>query len=443
MKSPLKIRDNNCYLLTQEERFVHGENLQKLASKTINSLDLEGYPNLLIFPPNFHVQNDDIGKQHIFSYDGERITSGNIMGFIGYRGSQISICSRFTKQDTHDYFLHYMLQRVFAINLFDLKYNSDTENVFDFLIYLFPSFLKQAIRQGLYKEYKTRYHNDAHIRGCIDVSRHMRQNIPFRGQVAYTTRDYATDNHITQLIRHTIEYILKHPYSGNILNNDEETHEAVNIICQATPTYSPNERRQIINQNLRPVHHPYFGEYRNLQRLCLQILRHEELKYGNDDDQIYGILFDGAWLWEEYLYTILKSVGFKHPENKIQKGGFSMFIKSDEDENISRNSRKLYPDFYKENFILDAKYKHLNSGVGREDLFQVVSYMYCRCAKHGGLLFPNEENSLLCNYQLMGYNGYIHLFPFMIPQEAMNYGDFVKQIQNSETKLTSLVNHVE
>jgi 5-methylcytosine-specific restriction endonuclease McrBC regulatory subunit McrC len=120
-----------------------------------------------------------------------------------------------------------------------------------------------------------------------------------------------------------------------------------------------------------------------------------------------------------------------------------MFIKSDEDENISRNSRKLYPDFYKENFILDAKYKHLNSGVGREDLFQVVSYMYCRCAKHGGLLFPNEENSLLCNYQLMGYNGYIHLFPFMIPQEAMNYGDFVKQIQNSETKLTSLVNHVE
>ena len=41
----------------------------------------------------------------------------------------------------------------------------------------------------------------------------------------------------------------------------------------------------------------------------------------------------------------------------------------------------LYPDFYKDNYILDAKYKHLNSGVGREDLYQVITYMFCTKAK--------------------------------------------------------------
>ena len=435
MNLPIRIKDNSCYVLSPEERVIHGENLQKLSSKTIDSLEIEGYPNLLIFPQDFHTYGDNIGQQHIFSYDEEQLTCGNIMGFIGYRSSQINICSRFTKHNGHDYFLHYMLQRVFAINLFNLKCNSNTEGVFDFLIYLFPSFLKRAMRQGLYKEYQTRHYNDANVRGGINVSQHIRQNIPFGGRVAYTTREYATDNHITQLIRHTIEYILKHPYYSNILNNDEETHEAVNSVCLATTTYSKNERRQIINQNIRPVRHPYYGEYRNLQRLCLQILRHEELKYGNDDDQIYGILFDGAWLWEEYLYTILKAIDFKHPENKLQNGGFPMFVKENEEENISSNSRKLYPDFYKEDFILDAKYKHLNSGVGREDLYQIVSYMYCKCAKHGGFLFPNEGNAVGCKHQLNGYNGYIHLFPITIPKETQNYGEFVKQIHIIEQHL--------
>ncbi len=38
-------------------------------------------------------------------------------------------------------------------------------------------------------------------------------------------------------------------------------------------------------------------------------LRYEKLKYGNDSKQIYGILFDGAWLWKEYLATILTKCG--------------------------------------------------------------------------------------------------------------------------------------
>ncbi len=38
-------------------------------------------------------------------------------------------------------------------------------------------------------------------------------------------------------------------------------------------------------------------------------LRYEKLKYGSGAKQIYGILFDGAWLWEEYLTTILTKCG--------------------------------------------------------------------------------------------------------------------------------------
>ena len=119
-----------------------------------------------------------------------------------------------------------------------------------------------------------------------------------------------------------------------------------------------------------------------------------------------------------------------------------MFVKNAEDEEISRNSRKLYPDFYKANFILDAKYKHLNSGVGREDLYQVVTYMYCSSAKHGGYLYPDEGNGKDCNYQLAGYNGFIHLFPFKVPQNSVKHEDFVKQIKEEEKELVNKIQNI-
>lgn len=37
------------------------------------------------------------------------------------------------------------------------------------------------------------------------------------------------------------------------------------------------------------------------------------MAYGSSDDRVGGLLFDGAWLWEEYLATVLAG-GFIHPE---------------------------------------------------------------------------------------------------------------------------------
>ena len=296
--------------------------------------------------------------------------------------------------------------------------------------------------QGLYKEYRKQLYDDDRVKGTIDVSRFVRNDIPFRGAISYTTREYCYDNALTQLIRHTIEYIKFHPFGASILNNDYETIENVRQIVDATPTYCLRDRLRILNANRRPKIHPYYTEYRELQKLCVHILRHDALKYGKEKDKIHGVLFDGAWLWEEYLNTILKKDNFKHAENKKETGGFPMFVKNAEDEEISRNSRKLYPDFYKANFILDAKYKHLNSGVGREDLYQVVTYMYCSSAKHGGYLYPDEGNGKDCNYQLAGYNGFIHLFPFKVPQNSVKHEDFVKQIKEEEKELVNKIQNI-
>jgi len=428
---PIQTRDNYERHLTDEE-LCHLDTLQKLAEPTISDLCHEEHPNLLIFPQDLDVYGDKIGDAHIFEVKGDKIATGNIMGFIGCGSTKISISSRFA-QDKDDYFLHYMLRKVFAVNLFDLQFNSDEESIFDLLIYLFPTFLKRAMQQGMYREYQTREYNDANVKGRIDVSRHIRRNIHFAGSIAYTTREYAQDNHLTQLIRHTIEYISHHRYSGNILHNDDDTSDAVKAICQATGLYNRNERQKVMNQNLRPISHPYYCEYRPLQQLCLQILRQEEMKYGHDDDEIYGVLFDGAWLWEEYLNTFLADIGFEHPRNKEGIGHKSLF---------KDGSGWCYPDFLSPQMVLDAKYKWYDdwSKVQTKDLYQVISYMHVLDLKKGGFVVPIDWNSMIFPTKtLKGMGGEMSIYGMNVCSDADSFAKYVEYMRLCENSITNII----
>ena len=403
--SRLRITDNHeAVEITQEckpsdSRYWHDviddttrEDLQRIANAQIKDLKGDERPNLLVFPRDLGYYGDDVGEGQIIGFHDDRISTGNIMGFVGVNNTQVDIVSRFAKTDGEDYFLHYMLQRVFAINLFDIKHTLSRQPIFDFLLYLFPFFLKKALRQGIYKKYRRFEYNDSNIRGPIDINRHIRENIPFRGTVAYSTREHTYDNEVTELIRHTIEYIKIHPMGNGVLNCDQETKNAVMTVMQATPSHNSRDRNRILNLNLRPVTHPYYSEYTALQKICVQILRHETIKYGREKNKIYGVLFDGAWLWEEYLNTIFTKAKLviTHAKNKTGENGILLY----------ENKRKrLYPDFYRKtgdakfSFVMDAKYKHLGQNeddISREDLFQMISYMHVLPARHCALLYPIE-----------------------------------------------------
>lgn len=407
--------------------------LLSLANKPIRQL-CEEDNHLLVFPLNIDDADDRIGDSHIVDIytkdcNSVRIKSGNIMGFVGRKSQQLKIYSRFDSNN-NDYFLHYMLQKVLSFNVFNMDFTSSEENVFDFLLYLFPTLLKHALRQGLYKEYRRKHYNDSEVRGTIDISRHIKENIPFRGTVAYNTREYSYDNSVTELIRHTIEFIRTFPIGNTILSSDRIVEEYIRDIVLYTPSYNRAERMRIINENLRPRCHPYYKEYMILQKLCVQILRQEKINYVMDDDRFYGILFDGAWLWEEYLNTLLRDIEFKHPENKLGTGAIYLF----------EHGGQRFPDFWKKGIVLDAKYKRLavngNSlDISRDDVHQIMAYMYRLKANKGGIICPykGEKNKIISqNMHKDSYLGSLSLYALAIPKNCSSYEDFTKLIVENE-----------
>ena len=410
--------------------------LLSIGNKSIRQLCDEN-EHLLVFPLSIDDTDDRIGDSTIIDIYAEnenfvRIKSGNIMGFVGRKNQQLKIYSRFDNQK-HDFFLHYMLQKVFSFNIFNLDFTSSEDNVFEFLVYMFPAMLKIAMRQGVYKEYRRFRHNDANVRGTIDISRHIRENIPFRGTVAYNTREFSFDNSITELIRHTIEYIKTIPSGDIILSSDKTVEDCIKKIVSYTPSYSHTERIKIIQDNLLPCNHPFYKEYTALQKLCVQILRQEEIKYATDDDRIYGILFDGAWLWEEYLNTLLCEKGFIHPENKLGTGSIYLF----------EHGGQRFPDFWKQDIVLDAKYKKLaingnRLDIERDDVHQIMAYMYRLKAPKGGIICPyvGDDNKVISqNMHKDSYLGSLSLYALAIPKNCISYEDFVKRIVDNERVL--------
>ena len=413
-------------------------------------------PSLLVFPLDLENSSDRIGDEPIFNIEINKdadtvstspykLKTGNLMGFIGVGKTQLNITSRFTELGKEDFFLHYMLSKVLDIdfNILNMNATGANNDVLNLLMFMFPNLLKQAVAQGIFRAYRTYERNNSSVKGTIDINRHIRNNIPFLGKVAYRSREYSYDNSLLELIRHTAEYI-KENGLGSLLTKDEEIRAAIHQVYDATTEYRKADRSKIIGQNTRVIVHPLYTKYTELQKLCMLILRHENMKYLQTEKQIYGILFDGAWLWEEYLATILKQQGFEHPENKTHTGGIQMFKNKNLDENIDKNFRRIYPDFYKQGqCILDAKYKQLDKGLVREDLYQVVTYMHTMSVNQGGFIFPsrntNENDKNVFCYELAGDGGFIRSIKILIPYKIDNQSDFYAFMAVEEARLKELI----
>ena len=421
----MRITDNQHKIVKEEfvEEYPKLSNL--LLDRTLESLSQD--ERVFIFPNDLKNSPDLEKDQKIFETVNQEIKTGNVIGFLGCGQERLTISSRFS-DESNDHFLHYLLHKVLHINLTSLDVAlSREERLYQLLMYLFPKYLQAAIRKGLYKEYHRFSYNDSNVKGVIDVVNHLKKNLPFTGNIAYTTREFTYDNPMMQLIRHTIEYIKNQKSLGRgiIYTNRENITEIIRV----TPSYKQADRSKVIRRNQdKPLRHAYFREYRKLQELCLMILNREEHGLGYQEQKIHGILFDVAWLWEEYVHTLLPK-DFIHPRNKDKTDGISVF---------SSQERKVYPDFYQEELkiVLDAKYKKLElteKGINREDLFQLISYSYILKAEKAGLVFPSEDKVIDNEIgKLAGYGALLKKWSIQIPQKSSSYREFCEMMENSE-----------
>jgi 5-methylcytosine-specific restriction endonuclease McrBC regulatory subunit McrC len=436
MDNPFFIRDNSSKCISE---LADGEKeaFNSIANKTIQCL-LKENENLIVYSNN---KKDKIEEQVIFNLDSSyQLETENLVGFFGINDLQINIGSRFSEVHSQQFFIQYMLRKIHKINLFDFNSSHDNTKIWEQLLYfIFPVFLRKAYTQGVFKIYQGKSYNDSNLKGRIEIAKHLRMNVPFIGNVAFSNKEFSYNNPLTHLIRHTIEFISAKGYAS-IFQNDYQLSQAVQTIKTITPDYSIKDRQKLILKNIKRVNHPFFTEYEPLRKLCIQILNYEGLCFSNNRNKIFGLLIDVAWLWEEYLNTILQDLEFTHPENKTKKGLLYLF----------ETTGEIYPDFYnmRRSTLIDAKYKKLkNKDVSKEDIYQIVTYMYRLQAECGIIIYPTDidvdPDSKKMNSQSYGGNkAHFIKYGFKIPQETGNYREFKSDFSQLEASLKGYLKEI-
>lgn len=443
VKATMRINDNSCVdksqVLSQIPKIA-----KKLSNKTITQLENEG---VFIFPECVKNSEDLSGEQMVLQSINDMYYTGNIMGFLGFGKERLTISSRFAQNDS-DYFLQYMLDKVLDYpNIFDLETESDKNNqLINILMFLFPFYLKSAMRKGLFKKYINAKYNDANLKGNINIARHIKQNTPFIGKIAYDKREQSLDNYMLQLVRHTIEYI-KHKHNGNQIL--ARSKEEVKRIVEVTVGYRLQDRKRVLTDNKKyTIRHAYFREYRALQHLCILILQHQKQELGAGITRVYGVLFDGAWLWEEYIDTLVRKV-FYHPKNRAHSDAQWLF-------SGERKIGLIYPDFIgkdsNDRTIADAKYKPFDNIAG-QDYLQLLAYMLRFESKRGLYFYPESDGKADVRLWINKGSTYeknvtrredtfIIKHGLKIPDNAKNYNEFSLKMKAAESEFILMLSNL-
>lgn len=238
----MKIKDNSQY---KKDLFSDIKTItDKIADITLKQLESKG---VFVFPELVKDAEDITRNDMIIQSVNDTYRSSNVMGFIGCGEERLIISSRFSS-GAEDFFFEYLLHKVLDVpNIVNLFSDADRDDkLFNFLLFLFPYYLKTAMRKGLYKRYVHRRYNNSDVKGAIDIARHIKKNTPFIGNIAYNQNEFSYDNGLTELVRHTIEFIKRKPYGNNLLG---KVKDEVRLVVEATEEYKFCDRQKIILQN--------------------------------------------------------------------------------------------------------------------------------------------------------------------------------------------------
>lgn len=106
-----------------------------------------------------------------------------------------------------------------------------------------------------------------------------------------------------------------------------------------------------------------------------------------------------------------------------------------------------YPDFYKDDMVLDAKYKRLGSydkvsKLDRNDVPQVMAYMTTLKVNRGGFVAPlKQKQSKVPTSRIQWSMATLSIFGIEICKSATSYSDFCEKMGEMEDGFVESLKH--
>ena len=385
--------------LSQEQK----ELLEQYGGKTIAELSAVDSGAILdLSGPHLEKYGGEKKSPYFFDYhkDGDsgfRLDTGNLMGVLCFRNQrrgtslQVEILSRFDK-DRNNFFLNYLLSYVLDVAVGRELVTATPQSILDCLLdAIFVQRFGEAARGGLLRQYRTFRDNDWNFKGHLDMPRHLRENVPLPRGVAYVKREIALDVPANRLLLHAALVVQRR--RPDLFERNESAWDA--LLTLRTGIADPGDLRAVLTHRdcQEPIVHPFFREtWEPLRQIARMIIEEERWCRFQEsaEEAVSGIVFDGAWLWEEYLATVLGKVGYGHcvygeSSNDKFKSLWNVYTQEPNAEMLPDFALKQDRQYIA---LADAKYK---SFLKREDRLQMISYAFVYEPKVVFVIYPPKD----------------------------------------------------
>lgn len=344
----------------------------------------------------------------LVSYFNGKMMTQQYIGLLKYENTTVFIGSRF--DDKNHYFTNYMLEKAMNIRTLifqDMRPEVARESAFEKLLaFIFIQQIDRAYKKGIYRQYRTYEKNDSKLKGKIDIARHIKENPLFSGNIAYSHREYTIDNDVNLLIFTAYSMLEKkeRTLTRNLTNNYRNVKSYINEMKNVFSPASNQEVSRLLHKSTKRIQHSLYKGWEEVRQTAILLLKHMGVLLTPNPPkhkQIYGVLINMNNLWEKYLETLMKrEKSFNFTYHEPQK---SILFK-ESDSKGEHGKRTLIPDFISSQIVLDAKYKSSWSNIAknaydeswpREDVFQILSYMYVFRCNSGGIICPCQSKEKL------------------------------------------------
>ncbi|WP_048825776.1 McrC family protein [Hymenobacter sp. DG25B] len=311
------------------------------------------------------------------------IQTGDLTIEILPKVDDVNVASDQTMAKWRDILLR-MLHESGTLNLDSLTnaFLHEKENsLLDIYLELFLNEVEKLLHRGLVKRYRHTEGQQSALRGAIQFSKHISQNLTHQERF-YTRHQTYDQQHLhNQLIRQALlllprltnSFTLRGRTARALLQWAEAPVLKVTAATFARLSYDRKTeayRPAIVIARLLLLHH------------------RPDIRGGNND--LIALLFNMNQLWEKYLLRTLRRLSSSY-DCTVVKPSYSTLWKA-ENGTIS----KMQPDILitapgKRNIVLDAKWKRPKGLPSEVDLRQLYTYAHYYDATHAVLLYPHTD----------------------------------------------------
>lgn len=315
------------------------------------------------------------------------IKFGSYVGVLQVGNTTIEILPKADKSGDEESWRKVLIGMLRASGVFDIQAPSSSNlhlranSILDLYFELYIKELEYLLHLGLVKKYRKTEANQTALKGSLQFSKHIQQNLVHKERffVKYTT--YDKDHTIHQILFKAIKLLQRINTNGVLSSRIGSLLLNFPEVADIKVSESLFEKLQFDRKTER---------YRTATDIAKLLLLnyHPDVKRGRND--VLALMFDMNVLWEQFVYVSLRK--HKSEDTTITAQHTRNFWKPDSG---SRSSMK--PDIVinkdKENcIVLDTKWKNLNGyNPSPEDLRQMYVYMKYYSAKKVALIYPGSE----------------------------------------------------